>query len=226
MKLSETTVAILKNFYSINNGLLFRVGNTLKTISPNKALYAEATVDESFPKEFGIYDLGKILGLLSLYQDAELSFEEQNLVLKSGRSRTQIRYTDKALIQTPPEGKSIKSATYDVDLKLSKDDLEWVEKVGSILGCPYIVISNNEGRFSVEAVDVKGEIVDNSSLDIGEATNSTPFKFVLKVENLKLLEGDYDIAISSRGLARFTNKNVTYYVAVEQGSSFYGEPKA
>ena len=222
MKLSEPTVAILKNFYSINNGLLFKVGNSLKTISPNKALYAEATIDESFPKEFAIYDLGKFLGLLSLYKDAELDFTEQNLVLKSGRSTTRLRYADKSLIKTPPEGKSIKSATFDVDLKLSQVDLEWVERVGSILGCPYVVINNVDGKIQVDAADIKGEIVDDSALVVGDSPISTPFKFVLKVENLKLIPGDYDISISRRGISRFTNKNVVYYVAVEQSSSHFG----
>jgi hypothetical protein len=225
MKLSESTVSILKNFHSINNGLLFPAGNVLKTISANKALFAEATIAESFPQEFGIYDLSKLLGLLSLYKDADLEFTEQNLVLKSGRSTTRLRYTDKNLIKTPPEGKSIKSATYDVELKLTQVDLEWVEKVGSILGCPYVVISNVDGKIQVEAADVKGEIVDDSSLVIGDSNNPTPFKFVIKVENLKLLSGDYDVGISSRGISRFTGKSVTYYVAVEQSSSHYGEPK-
>jgi len=223
MKLSEPTVAILKNFYSINNGLLFQVGNVLKTISPNKSLFAEATITESFPKEFGIYDLGKFLGLLSLYKDAELDFTEQNLVLKSGRSTTRLRYTDKSLIKTPPEGKSIKSATWDVEFKLSQADLDWVERVGSILGCPYVVITNVDGKLQVEAADIKGEIVDDSALVIGDSPIPNAFKFVIKVENLKLIQGDYDVAISKRGISRFTNKNVVYYIAVEQTSSQFGE---
>jgi len=228
MKLSETTLSVLKNFANINPGLVFKVGNSLRTISTNKALYAEATVEESFPREFGIYDLNKLLGVLSLHENADLNFADQYLELGGvgGRSRTRIRYTEAKLIQSPPEGKSIKAATYDVSLKLSASDLLWIEKIGAVLKCPYVVISNTDGKIVVEAADVKGEIVDDSALTISDSTTATPFKFVLKVENLKLLPGDYEVFINSKGISKFVGTPVTYFVAVEQSSSFYGESKA
>ena len=57
MKLSDDTVQVLKNFSGINQSLQFKSGNTLKTISPLKTIFVEATVGESFPKEFALYDL-------------------------------------------------------------------------------------------------------------------------------------------------------------------------
>ena len=61
MKLSDNTVKVLKNFSSINQGIIVKPGKLLRTISPNKAVLAEATVVEKFPHEFGIYDLNKSL---------------------------------------------------------------------------------------------------------------------------------------------------------------------
>jgi len=226
MKLSDTTVDILKNFASINSGLVIKPGNVLKTISTNKAILAEAQVLEEFPREFGIYDLNKLLGVVSLHDSPDIEFHDQYLALGgvSGRSKTRLRYTETKLILSPPD-KKIAVPAYDVKFTLSKEDLEWIEKIGSILKCPYFVVTNEESNIIVSAMDVKGEVVDVSSLTVGAYADPTPFKFVLKVENMKLVEGNYLVELSSRGIAKFSNQNVPvfYHVAIEQGSSSYGK---
>lgn len=223
MKLSEATLNVLKNFRDINTGIVIKSGNKLRTISTNKAILAEALVAESFPREVGIYDLGKLLDVLSLHGNPDLDFQEQFIALggQDGRARTRIRYSEPKLILTPPN-KEINVPSFDVTLTLSAGDLQWIEKVGSILKCPYVVFENDPaGNVTVSAADVKGEVVDDSSLDLGKGNTNEAFKYVLKVENLKLLPGTYEVKISSRGLANFVNKeaNLTYWVAVEKNAS-------
>lgn len=229
MKLSDTTVNVLKNFSSINPGIVIREGSQLRTISTNKAILAEATVTEQFPREFGVYDLSKLLGVLSLHGNPELDFQEQFLSLGgvSGRARTRIRYTETKLILQPPN-KAMNLPDIDVKFSLSQDDLTWIEKIGSVLGLPYIVITNEAGKITVSAADVKGEAVDDSSLDLGDSNDVNEFKFSLKVENLKLMGGSYVVELASKGIARFSNQNVpvVYYVAVEKSHSFYGKASA
>ena len=58
MKLSEKTVKILKNFSSINQSMLFRTGNKLKTKSTLNGIAAQAVVEEDIPFEFVIYEAG------------------------------------------------------------------------------------------------------------------------------------------------------------------------
>lgn len=224
MKLSDQTLNILKNFSTINKGIVVRPGKQLRTISINKAIFAEATVAEEFPREFGIYDLTKLLGVLSLH-DTEIEFQEHNLVLSGagGRGRTRVRYTDTKLILAPT--KEIKVPSYDVEFALGQDDLAWIEKVGAVLNCPNVVIENNNGNVTVAAADVKGEVVDDSNLNVAKIDDATDFKFALKVENLKLLPGNYIVQASSRGVAKFSNQNipVNYWVAVESAHSYYGK---
>jgi hypothetical protein len=225
MKLSDTTLNIFKNFSTINPGIVVRAGKQIRTISINKAIFADATVTEEFPKEFGVYDLSKMLGVLSLHDNPEIDFQDQNLVLSGvgGRARTRLRYTDTKLILSPTKEIPIKE--WEVKFTLSKEDLVWIEKVGAVLKCPNIVIENNEGQLTVSAADVKGEVVDDSNLDLGKVENTTPFKFTIKVENLKLLEGNYVVELSTKGVAKFSNQNVTvtYWVATEKAHSFYGK---
>lgn len=227
MKLSDTTLNILKNFSSINPGIVVRPGKQLRTISINKAIFADATVAEEFPREFGVYDLSKLLGVLSLHDNPEIDFQDQNLVLSGvgGRARTRLRYTDTKLILSP--SKEIKVPGYEVKFALTKEDLAWIEKVGAVLKCPNIVIENNEGEVTISAADVKGEVVDDSNLGVNKIEDKTPFKFAIKVENLKLIEGNYLVEISAKGVAKFSNQNVAvnYWVAVENAHSFYGTKK-
>jgi len=226
MKLSESTIEILKNFSSINPGLVVKPGNILRTISTNKAVLAQAEVTEDFPKEFGIYDLNKVLGVLSLHENPEVDFAEEYLVLSSaGSRRSRVRYSDVKVIIVPPD-KQINIATFDVKINLSERDLKWIEETGSVLKCPHVIIQNDGKNVVISAADAKGEGVDDSTLFIGENTSGQDFKFVLKVENLRLLPGDYTVEIASKGISKFSSKNVTYWVAVEKNLSEFGQSNA
>ena len=48
------------------------------------------------------------------------------------------------------------------------------------------------------------------------------FSFNFKVENIKILPGNYDVVVSQKLLSRFTSKNqdLTYYIALEPDSTF------
>ena len=71
MKLSKQTVAILNNYSDINQSILVKKGNQLRTISVMKNILAEAKIEEEFPKDFAIYDLPQFLKVLRLHQDPE-----------------------------------------------------------------------------------------------------------------------------------------------------------
>ena len=61
MKISQETLAVLKNFTTINSGIYFKEGNTLSTVSPQKNILADAKINETIPCSFGIYDLNNFL---------------------------------------------------------------------------------------------------------------------------------------------------------------------
>ena len=104
MKLSETTVNLLKNFSSINQSILFKEGNKLRSISVMKNILAEATVEESFPKDFGIYDLNQFLNGLSLHASPELDFKNNDFVMiREGKMRSKYFFADPTVIVAPPE---------------------------------------------------------------------------------------------------------------------------
>jgi hypothetical protein len=221
MKLSENTVETLKNFASINQGIVIHPGNKLRTISSSKAILAEAEIDETFTFEFGIYDLNKLLGVLTMTKgDApEVNLEKDYISFKGlgGKSTSRIRYTATNLILKPPAS-GIK-ASYEIKFDLTADTLDWVFNIASVLKCPNIVIEGDGSTISLRAMDVKGEVVDDANVEVG--TTDRTFKAALKVENLKLIPGAYAVEVSSKGVTKFTSEDGkrVYYIALENGHS-------
>ena len=137
MKLSESTLSLLKNFSTINQSILFKQGNRLRTISVMKNILAEATIGEDLPKDFGIYDLNQFLNGLALHNNPELDFEDESyLIIKEGRSRSKYFFADPNVIITPPE-KSITLPSEDVTFQLSTDQLDKLLKAAAIYPVSY-----------------------------------------------------------------------------------------
>ena len=225
MKLSESTVNVLKNFSGINQSLQFKAGNTLKTISPLRTIFVEATVNENFPKEFAIYDLNKLLAKVSLYKEAELGFDDDKVTINTENKKKSdyIKYCSPKVIVVPPD-KNITLTDPDCSFSLSQEDLDWMRKSAGISGSPNFVFESDGETIHFIATDVKDDSADQSKIEIGTGDGSK-FRVVMKVENFKLMDGSYDVSISKKGLACFKHKSlaITYYIAIEAASSTFGE---
>ena len=220
MKLSESTVNLLKNFSSINQSILFKEGTKLRTISVMKNILVEANVAEEFPRDFGIYDLNQFLNGLSLHANAELNFDNQEYVLiKEGRMRSKYFFADPSVIVAPPE-KEITLPSEDVEFVLTSQQLEKLKKASSIYQLPDVSVIGEAGVIKLVARDKKNDTSNDFSIVVGETESEFVFNF--KEENLKIVPGNYDVVVSSKLLSRFTNQNidVTYYIALEPDSSF------
>lgn len=226
MKLSDSTVAVLKNFSGINQSLQFKAGSTLKTISPLKTIFVEATVSENFSKEFALYDLNKLLAKISLYKDAELAFEEDKVVISTENKKKSdyIKYCSPKVIVVPPE-KSLVIGDPDCSFTISQEDLEWMRKSAGISGSPNFVFESDGEKIYFIATDVKDDASDQSKIEIASADEDQKFRVVMKVENFKLLDGSYTVDIVKKGIARFkhTTLPIVYHIAIEAASSTFGE---
>jgi len=131
MKLSDNALAILKNFAGINNSILVKQGNKLRTISVAKNILAEAEIKEDFPRDFAIYDLNQFLNGLSLHQDPDLDFNQDSfLSIKEGKRRVKYFFADPNVIIAPPE-KEITLPSQDVCFQLDSVTLDKIDKSSS-----------------------------------------------------------------------------------------------
>ena len=221
MKLSENTLSILKNFSSINQSILFKQGNKLRTISVMKNILAEATIDEELPKDFGIYDLNQFLnGIDVLYKNPEFDFQNDGyVVIKEGRMRSKFFFADPNVIITPPD-KAIELPSEDVTFDLGTEQLNKLLKAANLYQLPDLSVVGEDGVVKLVVRDKKNETSNIFSIIVGETESVFAFNF--KVENIKILPGTYDVVVSQKLLSRFTSKNhnLTYFIALEPDSTF------
>lgn len=220
MKLSDKTISLLKNFSSINQSILFKEGNKLRTISVMKNILAEATVSEEFSKDFGVYDLNQFLNGLSLHQSPELDFKNDGyVVIREGKMRSKYFFADPNVIVTPPD-KDITLPSEDICFELSTEQLDKLLKAAAVYQLPDISAVGEGGVIKLLVKDKKNDTSNDFAIVVGETTDE--FEFNFKVENIKVLPGTYEVVVSKKLLSRFQSKNhdLTYYIALEPDSTF------
>jgi hypothetical protein len=221
MKLSENTLTILKNFSGINQSILVKQGNVLRTISIAKNILSEAEITEEFPRDFAIYDLNQFLNGLSLHQDPDLDFsDDSHITIREGKRRVKYFYADPNVIVSPPE-KQIKLPSKDVCFQLETGATEKLVKAAAVYQLPDISAIGGDGVIRLVVRDKKNDTSNEYSIVVGETDKEFTFNF--KVENLsKIISGAYDVVLSEKLLSQFTNTkyNLSYWIAMEPDSTF------
>ena len=223
MKLSDKTLVILKNFAGINNSILVKRGDNLRTISLAKNILAEANINEEFPRDFAIYDLNQFLNGLGLHQDPELDFKEDSfLSIREGKRRVKYFFADPQVITSPPE-KTLTLPTKDVCFQLDSVTLEKLLKAAAVYQLPDLSAIGEAGVVKLVVRDKKNDTSNEFAIVVGETDREFIFNF--KVENIKIIPGAYNVVISSKLLAQFTNENhnLKYFIALEPDSTFTEE---
>jgi hypothetical protein len=218
MKLSNETVSVLKNFSTINQNLVIKGGNKIATMSAMKNIVAKAEVIEDFPQEFAIYDLNEFLSAISLFSKPELEFENDFVMITEEGTSTSLKYwySDPSVVTTPT--KDITMPECEVKFNLSSDTLSTVTKAAAVIGAPDMALESG----SLKVTDKKNDTANNYALDLDVDSQSDNYKFWFKVENLKLIQGSYDVQVSSKNISHFKNStgNVEYFIALEPESAY------
>lgn len=225
MKLSSDTLSILKNFGTINQGILFKKGKVLKTVSSHKNILAEVTISEEIPADFGVYDLNNFLSVVSLHKDdPSFEFDDKHVVIvgNKGRSKIKYRFCEPTMITVPPE-KQLSMPDPEITFELKSEDFDWILRAANVLSSPQIAVESDGAKVSLVTLDVANDSAHTDSLELETAGNGNKYRMVFKTENLsKILAGSYEVNISSRGISHFKSKtnSLQYWITTEQGSRF------
>jgi hypothetical protein len=221
MQLSKSTLDLLKNFADINENLLVKEGNKLTTISVQKNVLAEATVEETFDKEFAIYDLNGFLSVLGIFENPELILGDDYATISSGRSSTKFWYADPSLVVSP--SKSIVMPDAEVEFTLTKQQLADILKASSVMQLPDIALKSDGQTVSLVATDKKNTTSNEYVTEVADGTGDI-YNFFFKKENLKLIPGDYSVKVTSKNISEFTNQatDLKYFIALEADSKYEG----
>ena len=218
--ISRPTIEVLKNFCSINKSIVIKPGNQVATLSINKNILAIADVEEQFDTQISIYDLGVFIGGLSLFDEPKIDTTQSNYITVSderGKSKTRYFYADPDVIVQPPE-KEITLPSVDVQFNLSSNTLAQLQRAASVYALPDLCLYGFNGSLQLCVTDKKNDTSNSYSVEVGD-TDDNQFCYCFKVENLKLLPGDYKVSISKQNVALFEGENIKYYIALEPSVS-------
>lgn len=228
MKLSNETLNVLKNFGAINQGIMFKKGKTLKTISSHKNILAQVDIKEEIPTEFGVYDLNNFLSVVSLHKDdPTFDFNDKEVLItgNSGRSKLKYRFCASNMINTPPD-KEFSMPDPEITIKLSSEDFDWIMRAAAILASPQVAIESDGTTVSLVTLDLQNDAAHSEMLNLPIQGAGSKYRMLFKTENLtKIMPGSYEVKISSKGISHFKNETLPlqYWITIESGSTYSAE---
>lgn len=223
MNLSRETLSILKNFSTISSNILIKPGSRLRTISPAKNVLAEATVEEHFDTQVALWDLNKFLGTVSLFKDPVFEFQENHVVI-TGENGSSVKYyyAEPKLISSVDKEINLPDTVIEFDLL--ETQFSEIQRASSVLQLPDLCVRSDGDKTLLVALDKQDAGSNSYSISVGDNPNGAEFEMFFKVENLKVLGGDYHVEITERVVSKFTHKNLDlcYFIALESDSNYNG----
>lgn len=224
MKLNENTLTVLRNFATIQPNLVVEAGVTLKTMAEARNVMCTANLDQTFDKGFGIYDLNEFLNVLTLVDDPTLDFNENYVSVSDASGRSKVKYFfvgDNSILTSPQS--AIKMPECEVQFTLDGPTLSKIRKASSVLGHQKLIIKSSGSSLELSVTDNADATSNSYVIEVpGTFPSGATFSFVMTIDNMKLISGDYDVEISKKFLSKFTNKqtSVEYFIALEKSSSY------
>ena len=222
MQLNDETLAVLKNFASIQPNVVLNEGNVVKTIAEAKNVMAVATLGQTFDKTVGIYNLDEFLAVLGLVDTPDLNFHDDFVTVQSSAGRSQVKYfySGPSILTSP--AKDIPMPDAEVKFTLDESTFKKILRAAGALGHEKMTITATEGGIKLTVVDNTDSTSNAFEIVVPGTCDSTDFAFVMNIANLKLIGGDYDVEVSSRLISRFTNQSadIQYFIALEKSSTY------
>ena len=223
IQFSSRTLNLLKNFSSINSNILIKKGNKINTVSPMKNIMGKAEIDEDFPVEFGIWDLNKFLGTISLFKDPSFIFEDKCVTIGDNNNSSKVvyYYSDPQLLTTTD--KEVQMPESSLHFTLKQEVLQEVLKASSVLQLPDMIISSSDNKVvDITLTDKKDKTSNTYTVNADISTVDVhDFNFILKVENIKIIPDTYIVNMSSKRASNFQTEDgrLDYWIALESDTT-------
>ena len=208
MKLSDTTVGLLKNFAGINQNILIEEGKNIRTMSTMKNILASSPVTEEFPRDVGIYDLNEFLGVLSMAKDADIQFEDSHMTVQSGKPKIKYMYSDPSILTVPPQ--TFNAPEEDRMFRIDKAELHNILKASAVMQLPDITLVDR----NLTATDLKNTTSNNYTIELEGSFPLREHRLHWKAENLKMVPDSYRVGVSETA-------NVSHWVNGDTGLDYW-----
>lgn len=216
MKLSTKTLAILKNFATINQSIVIKPGKKLQTISNVKDSFAKAEIEEDFEGDVSIYDLNEFLGVVGLFEDPEFDFGNKSVTVSEGKTKQTYFYADQSVITQPPE-KGVNLPSVEVTAKLTKEQLGKLIRSSAVNKASDLTFINGNVRVHEKNVPTSNQY------EITDVASAGKYELSIKVDKLKMVADDYNVSICAKGLAHFKGtQGIEYFIALQPNGHYSG----
>lgn len=215
MKISKKTLAILKNFSTINQSIVISAGNKLQTISNVKDIFGLADIEENFENRFAIYDLNEFLGVISLFEDPDYTFNDSSVTITEGNLEQTYYFADESVITQPPEN-GIHLPSVEVTFNLTREQLQSLVKAASINSATDLTFTNGNVKVHNKSIPTS-----NSFVIQNVGNSEAEYSLSISVDKLKMVADDYVIDVCAKGLAHFKGtQGIEYFVALQPDSKY------
>ncbi|PHS22161.1 MAG: hypothetical protein COA84_13355 [Robiginitomaculum sp.] len=219
MKFNEETMSVLKSFSGINPGLIFKPGNNIRTMSPQKTVIASAVVEETFETNAAVYDLSRFLASVSLFESPDIKFGKDRFTIADKQSSISYTFAAENMVIAPPVDDIDEFENPIAVVDVAWDDIQNVIRAAGILQLPEIAFtSTGNGVIMLAAVDAQNPTADRFDVTIADDGTDAVFNMIIKVDNLKLLPANYKVSLSDQGVAHFKSTKVQYWIALSAKS--------
>ena len=151
--------------------------------------------------------------------DPDLTFTDHYLLMSDGSQKIKYFYSEIDILTQP--SKDINMPECEVVFDITSDTLDKIRKAAAVLGHSELKFSCDGDQIVASVFDEKDSTANTFDIDLGVSSSST-FNYVFSISNLKMLQGDYKVSISSKLISNWRNADnpLDYYIALEKSSSF------
>ena len=214
MKVSKSTLDTFKNFASINTNLLVREGQTLATVSNSMNILCRASVTESFPREFAIYDLNQFLSLLTMDENADLEFGDESVTVKTDVGKFEFFYAEPSVIKAAPDKEIPVEEMYSFSIK--KDNIQTIYRAASAISAPFLRVVGSGSEVFLSVGDPNTPKSNSFTMSLGASDRE--FDARLSIESLKVIPDNYEVTVGTKPVMKFENDDRTYWLALDPSS--------
>lgn len=227
MKISKETMMVLQNYQSINPSILIQQGNVLRTIDHEKTITSSAIVKETFPKDFAIYDLPNFLKVVKMFDGADIDFGEDttnHCTIEFAGVGDAVRFMYASPDAVQHVKKDITMPQTEINFNLSAVDLSKIVKAAITMELPHILITpDGSGNIIITATSVDNSSSNTFRINVPAELTIDDFYVVIEFSKfVNLMEGDYNVGISTKEISHFCNDNIQYWIALHTSTTFEG----
>lgn len=205
MKFSKSDLVILNNFSSINEGVIFREGDTQRAMSVGRTIIAKAKFDLEFPRSFCVANMPQFVRIMEAFKEPSLDFREDHVRISDAASKATVDY----FYSDPLNAREVANVNLSSEpvhtFEISQEMFDKVSKLSKYLSVEHLRIYSKDGKLQFGTYSQA--IKSNASFEIG--TTQRDFSCVFDLDNMMLLPCSYDVHIyqSPVLMAKFVAKD-------------------